>query len=203
MTQRAQLNVKDREKQISIAKSQNETLVKARDNSMKQSERLILQVSSFEKELTERRAKEATLKSEILTLEQEKRNTLQKENETHEKFIHANAKFEKEKKLKNELEHTIERLQAEIRYSADAREDLAAKNQIFKRKISENDGEMAKIRERLGKNQQIDFYENFQMFHKKLLFACAFQTLLKIFIISQKDIFNFLRRLNFPKIFKR
>lgn len=148
-TQRAQLSTKEREKQVSILKSENETLQKARDNSMKQSERLILQVNSFEKELTTRRAKEAELKSQILTLEQQKRNTLQKENETHEKFIHANAKFEKEKKLKNELEQTIERLQEEIRYSTDAREDLTNKNQIFKRKITENDGEMAKILQRL------------------------------------------------------
>ena len=37
-------------------------ILKARDNCMKQSERLLLQVNSFERELTERRNKEIELK---------------------------------------------------------------------------------------------------------------------------------------------
>lgn len=144
------MTIKEREKQLAIAKSESETLQKARDNSMKQSERLILQVNSFEKELTDRRAKEAQLKTEISTLEQAKRNTLQKENETHEKYIHTNGKLEKEKKLVHELQQTIDRLQTEMQYSANAREDLAERNQTYQQKMSQNDAHVSEIMTKLS-----------------------------------------------------
>merc|ERR1712130_770318 len=121
-----------------------------RDNCMKQSERLLLQVNSFERELTERRNKEVQLKSEMNNLQQEKRNTLEKENETHEKYLLANSKLDKERKLVSEHEQSIERLQSEIKFSAKAREELNATNDALQLRLQENDAAMKKMEKEFG-----------------------------------------------------
>lgn len=72
------------------------------------------------------------LKSEISTLEQERKNTLQKENETHEKFILANSKFENEKKISEDLKSEVDRLLHQIQFSDKKREEILENNNALK-----------------------------------------------------------------------
>ena len=82
--------------------------------------------------MSDRRAKEVQLKSEISTLEQERKNTLQKENETHEKFILANSKFENEKKISEDLKSEVDRLLHQIQFSDKKREEILENNNALK-----------------------------------------------------------------------
>ena len=108
-------------------------------------------MNSFEKELSDRRTKEVQLKSEISTVEQERKNALQKENETHEKFVHVTSKFEKEKKISADLKSEVDRLLHEIQFCSKKRDEILEKNNVLRIEMEKKEKLFQQRENELGK----------------------------------------------------
>ena len=108
-------------------------------------------MNSFEKELSDRRTKEVQLKSEISTVEQERKNALQKENETHEKFVHVTSKFEKEKKISADLKSEVDRLMHEIQFCSKKRDEILENNNVLRIEMEKKEKLFQQRENELGK----------------------------------------------------